>query len=195
MKKALLIIIVVGVVGGGAYYFFRDRLPEGIFNSSPKTAVQETYPEDSGATEEAIAEISKYQYTETFVHPELKFAFRYPSDFSVERLPLEGSEAILVHNKTTQIGAQIYISPYSGSEINITPELVSQELPELQINEPQEVLIGTDRKGLAFLSDNKQFGGSSREVWFVWDGLLYQISTYAELDEFLKGLFGTWAFQ
>ncbi len=44
------------------------------------------------------------------------------------------------------------------------------------------------------MSDNPAFAGASREVWFVFNTNLYQISTYTEFDELLKGLFGTWQF-
>jgi len=64
----------------------------------------------------------------------------------------------------------------------------------MRIEDVQEVEIGPNRKGIAFLSDNPNFGGRSRDVWFVYKKELYQITTYAEQDEFLKKMFSTWVF-
>jgi len=100
---------------------------------------------------------------------------------------------------------QIVISPY-GPDTDITEAMIHSDIPELKISDAQELLIGEGRKGLAFMSDNPAFcaspepcvkegNGKSREVWFVFGGNLYQISTYAEQDEFLKRLFGTWQFK
>lgn len=148
----------------------------------------------SGASSEAVEEITSYQYTETYSYSEYGFSFKYPRDFTVGAIVGDGHQTILVQNLTKKIGVQILITPFDGKDIDITPEIVQQDIPDIKINDAQEILIGENRKGLAFLSDNKAFGGKSREVWFVYKGNLYQISTYAEFDEFLKGLFTTWQF-
>jgi len=87
------------------------------------------------------------------------------------------------------------ISPFDGDDIDLTKATILASIPDIEVSGEQEVLIGAGRKGLAFLSDSKEFGGKSREVWFIFRGNLYQVSTYAELDDFLKGLFATWSFQ
>jgi hypothetical protein len=142
----------------------------------------------------AVAEIAGYQYTEAYTSSTYGFSFKYPKEFAVSEIPGEASDVILVQNTAKNIGAQIVISPFDGEDIDITADFIKAELPNLKIGEPQEANIGSGRKGLAFVSDNAAFGGKSREVWFVFNGNLYQLSAYAELDGFLRGLFGTWEF-
>lgn len=171
------------VIAGAIGYFVANREP---------AAPQE--PVGSGAAPEAIAAISGYQYTEEYAHPSGEFSFMYPSDFVVTSIPSGEGEAILVQNTETKIGAQILVTPFEGEDIDITEAVIRDSISDMDIREPQPVEIGEDRLGLAFLSDNESFGGSSREVWFVFRGNLYQISTYADLDPFLQGLFATWKF-
>jgi hypothetical protein len=196
MKKALLYIIVIGLLGGGGYYAYKQGWFENMGGESQQAEVK--VPDTSGATPEAIAEIPKLNYSETYAHPSGDFSFKYPKDYSVSSIPAEEGEIILVQNIKTSIGVQILISDYEGSNNILTADDISASIPGLEIKEPQELLIGIngkDGKGVAFLSNNESFGGKSREVWFPYKGKLYQISTYTDLDEFLKGVFSTWAFK
>jgi hypothetical protein len=76
----------------------------------------------------------------------------------------------------------------------MTAERIRADIPDMVIVDTETVEIGTDRMGLAFKSDNEAFDSASREVWFVFGGYLYQISTYERLDPVLKELFATWQF-
>lgn len=62
------------------------------------------------------------------------------------------------------------------------------------MNPNKKSMSSVDSQKADFQSDNPAFDGASREVWFVYNDYLYQISAYAEFDEFLKELFGTWQF-
>jgi hypothetical protein len=197
----LVVIAVILIFFGGAFLIYRevvsgDKAGGGNKAASQNKADKETGIIKSGASPQAIAEISAYQYTQTYEHAANKFSFKYPEDFTVSSITNDDeSEVILVQNIAKNIGVQILISSFKGDDIDVTAETIKADLPDLKISDPQTVEIGDNRKGLAFMSDSKEFGGQSREVWFVFRGSLYQISTYAELDGFLKGLFGTWQFK
>lgn len=186
-------------------YFFLSRPAP---SPDPRnTNADESAPILSGATAEALADIRSYEYTQTYVNSAFGFSFRHPQGFTVTAAPgtgADGEAALLVESGDKKVGIQIVISPY-GADVDITAALIRADLPNVQIDNPQAVEIGSHRLGLAFMSDNPAFcappepcaeggGGRSREVWFVFKGNLYQISTYAEFDEFLKGLFDTWQF-
>ncbi|OHA17848.1 MAG: hypothetical protein A2664_00080 [Candidatus Taylorbacteria bacterium RIFCSPHIGHO2_01_FULL_46_22b] len=186
MKKVIIGVIAVVIIGGALYYL-RDMIPV----ASPSSVANVS----SGATKESIAEISSYSYTENYNNPTYNFSFKHPKDFSVSSVSSgDGGDAILVQNLAKNIGVQILVTPFDGGDVDITAEVIQGDIPDMKILDPQEVLVGNNRKGLAFMSDNEAFGGKSREVWFVYGGYLYQISTYADFDEFLKGLFSTWEF-
>lgn len=212
MKKIAIMAIVLAVFAGGAYLIYKQvagslagvpaagtsstgSAVSALPGAAPLTAADNKEPVvKSNAAPEASAEIAEYQYTEKYTNSTYGFSFKHPQDFVVDSVPTEEGEAILVQNIAKNIGAQILITPFPGGEIDITADFIKAEIPDLKISQPQEVLVSLGRKGLAFMSDNESFGGASREVWFVFGGNFYQISAYAELDGFLRGLFGTWAF-
>lgn len=200
MKKAklliflmVLIVVAVLVLGGVLGASFRRR-----GGGAPKTGAT-----GSGASAQAIQEIARYEYSKTYNGA--GFSFKYPAGFKISELPAAdsvGGRTILVQNQAEKVGAQIYITPTEETSNILTTTDIADSLPDLAVRESQGVTIGNpvagagqSGKGVAFLSDNPAFGGASREVWFVWKGHLYQISTYAELDPFLKGVFGTWQFR
>jgi len=129
------------------------------------------------------------------------FSLKMPADFSASESqdPSSGDDTIVLQNQSGD-GIQIVISPFgedTGHGYTLTADRIHQDLPDLEIDDIQPVDIGTTSPayvGLAFLSDNPAFDGASREVWFVFRGNLYQISTYARLDPLLQAIFTTWQF-
>jgi hypothetical protein len=124
-----------------------------------------------------------------------RFALDMPDGFSVGELPPDenGGTAIILQNKKGE-GIQIYITPTDREAKILTAEDVRTSLPGTEVKDSQVVTIGNDHQGIAFLSDNPAFDGSSREVWFYFRGNLYQISTYERLDTLLQAMFATWTF-
>jgi len=143
--------------------------------------------------------VAENQFKNTHNSPNYHFSFRYPENYTASAfgdfLP-DGTEAstIVVQDASNLQGFQIRISPFD-EDIDMTEGRIRKDIPDLEIREAQEVVIGPARKGLAFLSDNEAYGGASREVWFVFRGNLYQISTYASLDQLLQQVLGTWEFK
>jgi hypothetical protein len=92
-------------------------------------------------------------------------------------------------------GFQVVIAPFDEVGSVLTKERVVADIPDLVITDVQDVELGAKGRGIAFKSNNEAFGGSSREVWFVFDGHLYQISTYIKNDPLLQAVLGTWQFK
>ncbi|MFA6315416.1 MAG: PsbP-related protein [Candidatus Paceibacterota bacterium] len=189
MKKiftTITIIIIIGVI----VYVVIDGEKTNDAGSNTFTSRN-----TSGASVEEVSKISTYEYTEEYTDQARGFSFKYPKGFDVSVVPTDTNEAIIIQNIETKVGVQIIVSPFEGKDVDVTATMIKSDIPKMQVNEPQELLIGDDRKGLAFVSNNENFGGKSREVWFVYGGNFYQISTYADLDDFLKGIFTTWQFK
>jgi len=189
LKITIIALAVLALILSAFYFIPRSTTPNETSSQGSQTS------------------ISAYQYTQEYSHPTYHFSFKYPEGLTVSTIPsAEGQgETVLVESADSKAGVQIVISPY-GPDTDITEAMIHSDIPELKISDAQELLIGEGRKGLAFMSDNPAFcaspepcvkegNGKSREVWFVFGGNLYQISTYAEQDEFLKRLFGTWQFK
>jgi hypothetical protein len=147
---------------------------------------------DTGTSE--IAKIQPSDFTETYKNARYRFSFKYPSGYAVTSVPDEATDGdiILIQKRDGKAGVQIAVSPFDELDAILTPNRIENEAG-INIESPQDVLIGKSGKGLAFIGTNTSFG-RSREVWFVFGTTLYQMSTYIELDELLKNILGTWSF-
>lgn len=128
-----------------------------------------------------------------YVNSKYKFSAVIPEGYSVREIKSDESDSIVMEN-TAGDGIQVMISPYSDIEV-LTEQMVKQSIPDLEMKQVQIIEVGEKYKGIAFLSNNPDFGGASRDVWFVFRGHLYQISTYERLDAVLKSMFSTWQFE
>jgi len=126
---------------------------------------------------------------EEYRNEQYGFSLRLPQGFTAR----EVEDSIVLEDQTGN-GIQIIITPLDEDIPTLTKNRIQQDIPDMQISDEQVVEVGASRKGLAFRSDNEAFGGASREVWFVFRGNLYQISTYERLDPLLKAVFQTWQF-
>lgn len=145
------------------------------------------------------SEISGASYTgaplaSDYENKRYAFSLRMPDGFFAQELPTDesGVDTVVLQNERGE-GIQIRISPFDDIQ-TLSPEMVREQIPDMEVSESEPVAIGPEHTGVAFLSDNEAFEGASREVWFVYRGNLYQISTYARLDTLLKAMFATWIF-
>jgi len=169
MKKIFLIICVIAFAGSVAW-FLKD---------SEKTIENPAY---------IVGALSK-EYTSDVYH----FSLKTPEEFAIKEAKQEEGTMITIEDLHSN-GVQVLISPFDEDVKVLTEERIKQDVPDLKISDTQPIDIGDEYKGLAFKSDNEAFDGASREVWFVFRGNLYQISTYERLDPLLKSIFATWKF-
>ena len=176
MRKVLFGAVVVAFVGLGAWAGYR------LYGVAPAPSSDAPY------------ELPKL--TKSYRNAAYGFSLRMPDDFSAQELHDEFGDTVLLQNDKGE-GIQILISPFDedAGGYTLTEERIRQDISDILISEAQPVEVGNNYKGLAFKSDNDAFGGASREVWFVFNGSLYQISTYERFDPLLKAIFGTWNFE
>jgi hypothetical protein len=174
-KGWLTLVLVAALVGGGAWYWHAK-------GGAPTQAPEAPY---------TLPELTK-----PYSNSDYRFSFMLPTDFTAQEMPQDenGARTFLFQNDRGE-GIQIVITPFDEDIATLTKERIQQDIPDLKITDEQPVEIGQNHTGLAFKSDNEAFGGASREVWFVFRGNLYQISTYERLDSLLQAIFGTWQFQ
>jgi len=76
----------------------------------------------------------------------------------------------------------------------LTTERIRQDLPEMPIQNPQQVVFpGAAVQGVMFKSSGGGFG-ESIELWFVRGGHLYQASSYFSQFDFFNRVMGTFTF-
>ncbi len=176
MKKVLAALVVVIAVAVIAYIILR--------------------PTGQKAGELPPVDYSTVLLIQPYSNEQFNFSLSMPGNFEARQLAEDGSGAttILFESTDRADGVQIIVSPFDEDLRELTAERIQQDVPDLVISDPQPVEIGENYKGLAFKSDNEAFDGASREVWFVFRGNLYQISTYERLDTLLQKIFSTWKF-
>ncbi len=174
MKKALVGIIALVALLGGVFFYRNSAAP------------QELPPVDYTAA----------AFTKEYKNDTYKFSLSMPENFTAREIVSEeaGGTGILLESDSRSDGVQITILPFDEDLRSLTKARIEQDIPDLVITDSQTIEIGDTHTGVAFKSDNESFDGASREVWFVFRGNLYQISTYERLDPLLQKMFATWKF-
>lgn len=138
--------------------------------------------------------------TKKYINSVYKFSLQMPEDFVARELMKESGITVVFENNKAE-GIQVDITPFNESALVsengikiLSTDFIQKSIGDMKIIDSQPVEIGSGYKGVAFKSDNEAFDGASREVWFVFRGNLYQISTYERFDELLKKMFITWSF-
>ena len=182
-NKSILFLGIAGIAGlfVASFMLSRASAPQeiigtGTFTLPPSTSLY--IPPELG---------------DAYRNSQFGFSFSVPEGFAVRETSLSENLTITVEN-TTGDGIQIIISPFDPEAREISEAMVRADIPDMTLSDVQIIEIGTEHRGVAFLSDNEAFGGASREVWFPFRGNLYQISTYARLDSLLQTIFSTWEF-
>ncbi len=150
----------------------------------------------SSPASESAVDYSTVLLTKPYTNTEFAFSLNMPGTFEARALSPDesGATTILIESSDKADGIQIIVSPFDEDLAALTQERIQQDVPDLTITDSQPVEIGANHTGLAFKSDNEAFSGASREVWFVFRGHLFQISTYERLDPLLQKIFSTWKF-
>ncbi len=178
-----LVFVVIG------WFLFSENIP--LRGSISNMLASSALPASGDTGEPFVVPPLKNEYR----NQQFGFSLSLPEGFRAGELPVDenGAHTILLQNPQGQ-GIQILITPYPDDIRVLTADMIRHDIPDMKISDVQPVEIGPDHRGVAFKSDNEAFGGDSREVWFIFRGNLYQISTYAHLDNLLQTLFGTWQF-
>jgi hypothetical protein len=180
--------VVVRIVGRGHNDVSGDTAGETRIESNPLEI--EVPPVSAEANVEYKDPERK---TKTFTHPSYHFSVDYPDTLRVVSFDEGGQgETILFYHPTDpNTGFQVYVSPYNGK-----PPLTAKKIREMQpftrVSEPQPVSIDGEQAVL-FWSVSPE-AGATREVWFVHNGFLYSVTTYANLDAWLSQIMATWRF-
>jgi hypothetical protein len=128
-----------------------------------------------------------------YKNKEFGFSLTFPQGVEAEEFN-DGPRKTIVFQSDTGEGLQFYIAPHA--EKTITQSRILEDIPSAVIEEAQEVLVGRakDIRALLFWSEDAEVG-RTRELWFVQNGYLYQVTTFAELDSWLAGIMSTLSFK
>src|SRR3989344_2128233 len=185
-KLILLAIAVAGIIVL-ARGFYKTYMPYKTDNSGNSQNAQTA----SGVLTDEFGTDTKTPEGGDFENFTPPFTFHYPAGFAVTRVPGEGGEALLVKKSPAPNSAeqnlqsgkeipnskfeisggsefQIYISPYDDDISTFTLERIRADIPDIVIQEPQEILIAKDKSEHALMFFSPNGGGRTREIWFVY---------------------------
>lgn len=131
-----------------------------------------------------------------FVHPRYGFSVVVPKDLDIVRVDEgQATETIVFtpFDENSEPVLQIFVTPYLPSEI--TEERLIKDVPGGAIKDINEVLIGvgSDIRAVRFLSNHPGLG-EAREVWFLRNGYLFEVTTRMANDAWLASVLRTWQF-
>ena|SRR3989344_3329030 len=192
MKKLTIpVIVAVAILGGILAY--------------TKYGNKNKNPEDS---QKASVGSLTSENQETYTDPFGRFSFMYPKDFTVTNIEGEEGDTLLIKkaqisndksqntsNQTKPEEFQIFVSEFDEPD-PITAERIKQDIPDMEIIQPQNVLVGKEKniQAVIFLSSNESFG-KTREIWFTDRGLLFQITGYEGTDDIIGPILETLSFE
>lgn len=182
----ILIGIGVFVLGIGTYLsFFASS--DGDRTASTLLANPATTAEFSSTTDDEKTQEKPNEYRNAI----RGFSLRYPDGLSVKEYDEgDGTYTIVFEETEGEKGFQIFVTPYLGD--TITQSRIVKDIPHGKFTAPVEIVIGGGMRALAF-SSTLSFG-QMREVWFIHDGFLYEVTATQELDAWLADIIGTWRF-
>src|SRR3989344_2176559 len=191
MKKILklvLIIVILATVGFAIFKFY-EKEEQNAENTVVGDVVQ-------GEIERVDAD------TNTFVHKGYGFSLNFPSNMTASNFREGEGEMVNFQSSENGDWFQIYISSWNEEE-GISAERIRQDIPDIVITTPQQVVIGPGQRegvgpvALIFFSQDSGLG-DTREIWFVYHeqgrgvaSFLYQITTYKRLDSMIGEVLST----
>lgn len=120
-----------------------------------------------------------------------KFGIHFPENFSArEYKESDGALSVVFENPQKGEGFQIYVVPYDKD--HITDEQFRKDISSGVMKEPTDIIVA-GVPATMFFSENSIMG-ETREVWFIKNGLLYEVVTYKALDSWLGTIMQTWRF-
>jgi len=120
-----------------------------------------------------------------------RFSLFYPKNMKVSEFDEGGgAQSITFENAGDAIGFQIFIVPYK--EHQVSSARFSQDVPTGVMKEPTNVTVD-GVFGTMFYSQSLTLG-DTREIWFINNGYLYEVTTLKTLDSWLIERMKTWMF-
>lgn len=213
MKRKLLITLLTLVLGSaGMYFIIRDKISsDGSFTGNLLNLLGVTKEAEHKNLEVQVVDQSnpfaesEYEQliegetpkTKRYVNTAYYFTFEYPTDMKINSFGEdEKSNVILIQDTTADKvnrSFQIYMNPFDEVLAVMTPTRLRRDIPNLVIDNPQEVVLGDSTHALMALSNDPAIG-RTREVWIISDGTLYQITAREEADPWIAEVMKSWKF-
>lgn len=189
-KKTIIIVAVVVALLSGAIIFLS-------LNKKPSQNEDVTFKEGENYTLKQTYSITPSEEApknNVFADSQYGFSFEYPKSFTATKFSdQEQTATILVQGEGGKNGFQIFIAPFDEPG-PLTKERIVQDLPDMKITNAENRVLKNGIPALIFFSEETSLG-KTREIWFIKNSYLYQVSTTAALDSLVAQIMATWRFE
>lgn len=103
-----------------------------------------------------------------------------------------GAMTIVQENVKNVRGMQIFIVPYA--ENTISEERFKLDVPSGVRKNVQKTFVGEKQIEAVTFNSYDSFLGETREVWFIYKGHLYEVTTFSGVGEWFVPLMQSWRF-
>jgi len=186
---AITCFAALGIVAGVALLHFGGATARNAQAPSPLLALTANAA-SSTSSETAAALVPPAGYV-LYRNQPYHFSFYYPPNLKVHSYNESGGAfTVALQDPTTNEGFEVYVTPYSGTQI--TDQEFKLDEPSGVIQQQTDVMIDGVRATMFY--GNNAIMGDTREVWFIHGGYLYEVATYKQLDSWLAQIMQTWQF-
>ncbi len=175
------IVAALAVILAGGYYFFERVEPT---PATPQLALSLNINSEVREPPAGWREYRNKQYGFLFFHPE-GIAAREIDEGS-------GAATVVFQNTEEARGFQIFIVPYA--EETISEERFRRDVSSGIRKNVEETYVGKlGVRAVTFHSHNS-FLGETREVWFIHNGYLFEVTTFKDMGDWFAPIMQTWEF-
>ncbi len=149
---------------------------------------------DSSEPVRSVGGVSVDGETSEYVHEKTGLSFAYGDDYSVRLVTEQGIDSVVVQSEEdASRGLQVSILPFDEDPSTLTFERIQTDIPDIDIEKPQAGTLPFGSLALSFETGEGTF--RTREVWFVREGYLYQISAPIASSGLVEGLIAVMEFR
>lgn len=103
-----------------------------------------------------------------------------------------GAMTVVQENAARMRGLQIFIVPYEGEVI--TEERFNRDVPSGVRYNIEDTAIARRQVPAVTFNSYDQFLGDTREVWFIHNGFLFEVTTFKGFGDWFSDIMQTWRF-
>lgn len=185
MRKLFLLLMVCAVLAGGAALIYFNMRPSMVGVALP-AAVQTSQNESAVHTRDVPPGFVEY------ARQNYHFSILLPETVTIKEQGGTGDEPLMlvVQDPSSGYGFQIYAFPYNLP--TITQERFKIDEPSGVVKNQKDVRVA-GAKGTMFES-TAPVVGALREIWFINNGIMYEVTTALKFDDWIRPIMGTWQF-
>lgn len=196
MRKFSIFLVIVIVLAGG-WYFLRGGFNTQSLFVNPME-YRGTQPITASSSPDLAKEVSMagdapLGYVK-YANSKYSFSYYHSPEASVKEYDEGGGAMTVVQENVAKVrGLQIFIVPYAESQI--TDERFRKDVPSGVRYNIENTTVGVKRIPAVTFNSYDDFLGETRELWFIHDNYLYEVTTFKGFGDWFAPIIQTWRFE